>query len=766
MITFVVLKEWLFCLIGVGICRANRSFRSKLKDETLGINIIIAIGLTFTVVKASASGYAVDWWTIDGGGSRTSSGEYELEGTIGQPDAVAVSSGDWTLQGGFRQRGADCSFWSTDSGGDFLDTGNWDSGVVPSSGDRACFKGPKIQKTILFDGLVDPLDEDSYKLDAVEVQSGSWRFDLSNLLKPNGKPKSLRLESELKLGPDSTLELKGRTVVAAEVLTTTIVTPHLDVTKASIGFQDAILEVDGDLHFDSKTELTLILTSAADPDSPMIFVNGGTFRAGGKIMFSPTPSYLAQLKAGDRFRLVEFKAETKNVERIYDLYRFKDYDPLIPGHPDLFWGLTFREDFFGKQFLELLVLKVPAVSSGPTPPLKPNGARGLVFITHGTKDEIDTSTASSRGMGQLAEAASVFESIYGHGDWQVATLDWREYATTVDLPSVLQGQFFYNAATSAQIGIGIAESLVHWMDTNKFSYSKMHLLSHSSGSWLVNRMMQLLAAKTQIHLTFFDAFTNPSSSSPCFALFCDRFDSVLGSGAHNGFTEHYVDRNVPWSPAGTNERLELAVNFDVTGASIPSPPQHSPFCGPASPLHYLECALSALPAAHAWPYKWYLETISNAVNGQLLYDDPNCGGFVLSPEYLESSAPSTDSRSRIILAKSVLKDYDDVMITANLCSMRPPSIFQRFPQLFTQNATTDSTGAYTINPDGSLVMTTGANTRQSVPTLPSISATDSLASIACQISLPQPVTALKFTCQFLEGTNSVLSLFVKGTSRN
>ena len=35
--------------------------------------------------------YEIDWYTIDGGGGRSTGGVYSLEGTIGQPDAEVVS---------------------------------------------------------------------------------------------------------------------------------------------------------------------------------------------------------------------------------------------------------------------------------------------------------------------------------------------------------------------------------------------------------------------------------------------------------------------------------------------------------------------------------------------------------------------------------------------------------------------------------------------------------------------------------------------------
>ena len=45
--------------------------------------------------------YSIDWSTIDGGGGTSTGGVYSVSGTIGQPDAGAMSGGNFTLQGGF-----------------------------------------------------------------------------------------------------------------------------------------------------------------------------------------------------------------------------------------------------------------------------------------------------------------------------------------------------------------------------------------------------------------------------------------------------------------------------------------------------------------------------------------------------------------------------------------------------------------------------------------------------------------------------------------
>ncbi len=51
---------------------------------------------------ASAQPYAIDWYTIDGGGGISTGGQFEVNGTIGQHDAgSALTGGALELTGGF-----------------------------------------------------------------------------------------------------------------------------------------------------------------------------------------------------------------------------------------------------------------------------------------------------------------------------------------------------------------------------------------------------------------------------------------------------------------------------------------------------------------------------------------------------------------------------------------------------------------------------------------------------------------------------------------
>jgi len=69
-----------------------------------------------------AQEFSLTWYTIDGGVMRGTGGDFELSGTIGQPDAGETSGGDFELSGGFwfPVVAGDCN---TDGGIDRFDFG-------------------------------------------------------------------------------------------------------------------------------------------------------------------------------------------------------------------------------------------------------------------------------------------------------------------------------------------------------------------------------------------------------------------------------------------------------------------------------------------------------------------------------------------------------------------------------------------------------------------------------------------------------------------
>jgi hypothetical protein len=69
----------------------------------LALVLLLAAILGVSAALAqTGGGYDLTWSTIDGGGSGSAGGGYQLTGTLGQPDAGAtLSGGAYSLSGGF-----------------------------------------------------------------------------------------------------------------------------------------------------------------------------------------------------------------------------------------------------------------------------------------------------------------------------------------------------------------------------------------------------------------------------------------------------------------------------------------------------------------------------------------------------------------------------------------------------------------------------------------------------------------------------------------
>ncbi|HXC35648.1 MAG TPA: hypothetical protein VNV43_07215 [Candidatus Acidoferrales bacterium] len=53
-------------------------------------------------LSVNAQSYSIDWHKIAGGGGTSSGGAYQMDGTVGQPDAAsAISCGNYSLTGGY-----------------------------------------------------------------------------------------------------------------------------------------------------------------------------------------------------------------------------------------------------------------------------------------------------------------------------------------------------------------------------------------------------------------------------------------------------------------------------------------------------------------------------------------------------------------------------------------------------------------------------------------------------------------------------------------
>ena len=63
--------------------------------------LLFLLALLLGVSLASAQNFAIDWFTIGGGGGVSTGDVYSVSGTIGQPHAGTLSGGNFTLHGGF-----------------------------------------------------------------------------------------------------------------------------------------------------------------------------------------------------------------------------------------------------------------------------------------------------------------------------------------------------------------------------------------------------------------------------------------------------------------------------------------------------------------------------------------------------------------------------------------------------------------------------------------------------------------------------------------
>jgi hypothetical protein len=63
--------------------------------------LLLCSTLLLITHSAAAQNYAVDWFTIDGGGGTSTGGVFSISGTIGQPDAGKLAGGNYVLDGGF-----------------------------------------------------------------------------------------------------------------------------------------------------------------------------------------------------------------------------------------------------------------------------------------------------------------------------------------------------------------------------------------------------------------------------------------------------------------------------------------------------------------------------------------------------------------------------------------------------------------------------------------------------------------------------------------
>ena len=76
--------------------------KMRIENRKLKIGSTATLALCGGLVAAAgAQNFALDWFTLDGGGGASTGGVFAVSGTIGQPDAGAMSGGPYALVGGF-----------------------------------------------------------------------------------------------------------------------------------------------------------------------------------------------------------------------------------------------------------------------------------------------------------------------------------------------------------------------------------------------------------------------------------------------------------------------------------------------------------------------------------------------------------------------------------------------------------------------------------------------------------------------------------------
>ncbi|GEM_PF-890172 len=128
------------------------------------------IALACAAAPVFAQPFAINWYTIDGGGGTSAGGTFNLSGTIGQPDAGAVmSGGSFALQGGFwvgGVTGSSCGDLDFNNDGSLFDPQDVEAFLSVYS-EGPCIPNFQVCDDIDFNndgGFFDPCDVDSFLL--------------------------------------------------------------------------------------------------------------------------------------------------------------------------------------------------------------------------------------------------------------------------------------------------------------------------------------------------------------------------------------------------------------------------------------------------------------------------------------------------------------------------------------------------------------------------------------------------------------------------
>jgi hypothetical protein len=192
-----------------------------------------------------------------------------------------------------------------------------------------------------------------------------------------------------------------------------------------------------------------------------------------------------------------------------------------------------------EQHEPLLLVVTKTISGRKVIKAEPNlfsGRKYLMIATHGWIE--------ANGWPQDL-ALDIYDRVDAN-DWLCGWFDWRP-----------QAQTFYptNATKYAKQSAGpmLAEQIL----TMSINFEHIHLIGHSSGSWVINEAARILAKKTKatIHLTFLDAYVPPFWRQ-------SELADIVNDPNNTCWAEHYFTRDLMFSY--TQPHLSNAVNIDLT----------------------------------------------------------------------------------------------------------------------------------------------------------------------------------------------------------
>ena len=358
------------------------------------------------------------------------------------------------------------------------------------------------------------------------------------------------------------------------------------IWRSGIESHSSSLYIDGDYNQSAAGALELTGLNASHRLQPGSHLTSGMIVTGtatldGTLELAFAQGYTPEI--GDRFAIV-------SAQKIEGRIATFD-DAVVPNATDRFLGLNYRRQGVGQEaILEAITLRAPIRVAGSA------NSPNLILVTHGTN-------ANAYGWADdIASSMGLHANQMGQ-QWQAMVLDWEpfnggstdEFAVIGARIPLLDIAFEFDPWLSANNGINIGESLVRWFEQTDVSFSTAHLLGHSSGSWLVDAIVDDLEGKGLVgptQLTLFDAFTPTVGGHLASQLisnirkqgFSPLTTASLGDTAD--FAEHYLHRGLIW----TDETLPQAIKYDLVY--------------PLAPGSIVE----QLFASHAFPYEWYLET--------------------------------------------------------------------------------------------------------------------------------------------------------------